>query len=218
MWSMRGDWSFTSQPSVGRLDTQYPGLDLVVGSNDMHVYAFHADGTPVPGWPVFLGDPTKIQSVDPTTHHVTYNDSTALRGRKIITTPTIGDVFHDGHLEVAVNVNEQYVETPAFSAARDPGLAALEQALRAAGKDPGNTRTYLLWPDGAAHQNSQTQPSNPQYTRLPFAAAYVQGWPVRIGMVVTELLPDVGIFFQHLRDLRPYFILQFVHIGKIMGC
>src|SRR5439155_22619811 len=81
-------WSFTSQPAVGDLDTTYPGLELVVGSSDTHVYAFHADGTPVPGWPVMLGDPSKIASVDPVTHKVTYKpDAGALRGRKIIATP-----------------------------------------------------------------------------------------------------------------------------------
>src|SRR5207244_8017554 len=51
---------------------------------------------------------------------------------------------------------------------------------------PGNTRTYLLWPDGSGHTPSTDQPSNPG------DPAYVKGWPVRIGMLTTELLPDVG--------------------------
>ena len=52
----------------------------------------------------------------------------------------------------------------------------------------GNTRTYLLWPDGGNHaQTAQTQS-----TANPDDQAYVPGWPVKIGMVTTELLPDVG--------------------------
>ena len=181
--------AFTSMPAAGGLDPAAKGLELVAGASDMHVYAWHADGTPVPGWPVMLGDPSKIASVDPVTHRVTYAPgSGALRGRKIITGVSLGDVDGDGRLEVAVNANEEYDETPNWSRARDPGLGTLEAAVRAADEHPGNTRVYLLYRDGTQHpaHNGSGGTANPD------DQAYVSGWPVKIGMLITELLPDVG--------------------------
>ena len=37
------------------LDPNYPGLEVVVGSYDDNVYAWHADGTSVAGWPKITG-------------------------------------------------------------------------------------------------------------------------------------------------------------------
>src|SRR5207302_3946275 len=87
------DRSFTGSPSAGDLDRSTPGLELVAGSLDGHVYAWHADGTPVPGWPVLLRDPAKVQSVNAITHKVTFKgDAHALYGRQVLTTPTLADV------------------------------------------------------------------------------------------------------------------------------
>ena len=35
---------------------------------DRHLYAWHADGSPVDGFPVLLVDPAKVASVDPASH------------------------------------------------------------------------------------------------------------------------------------------------------
>ena len=174
---------FTAMPAAADLDPSYPGLELVAGAEDTHVYAFHADGTPVPGWPVFLGDPSKITGMDPVTDTPTYSGSSGVdRGGKIIAGVSLGDVFGDGRLEVAANVNEEYTEPPNWSGARAPTADALGTALG------GNTRTYLLWPDGANHPPT----ASTQATANPYDQSYVPGWPVKIGLVVTELLPDVG--------------------------
>src|SRR5204863_9936094 len=45
-----------------------------------------------------------------------------------------------------------------------------------------------LGPDGANHPPT----ASPQATANPYDQSYVPGWPVKIGLVVTELLPDVG--------------------------
>jgi hypothetical protein len=174
------DHAFSSMPSAGDLDPAYPGLELVVGSMDGHVYAFHADGTPVPGWPVLLRDPDKVASVDPVSHLVTFKpDSNVRYGKQVLTTPTLGDVDGDGKLDVAVNVDEEYEEAPNISQ-RDPAFDAIAQV-----SPPGNTRTYLVYSDGTNH---------PGTARVPNLGdnAYQTGWPVPIYMVQTELLPDVG--------------------------
>ena len=107
------DQAFTANPSAGDLDTATAGLEIVAGANDGHVYAWHADGTPVAGWPVLLRDPAKVESVDPVTHRSpTRRRPVSAFERKIITTPTLADLDADGHLEVLGNANEQYVETP----------------------------------------------------------------------------------------------------------
>jgi hypothetical protein len=176
--------AFTAMPSVGDLDPDTPGLELVAGSNDGHVYVWHDDGKPMAGWPVLLRDPAKVAAVDPVTHKVTFTDDAGVHfGRKIISTPSIADVDGDGTLEVAVNVNEEYEEPPNLSAAREPSLSVIAQV-----KAPGNTRVYLLHADGAAHPATPEQAATPN----PDDQAYVAGWPVPIALLTLELLPYVG--------------------------
>ncbi|MEY2417818.1 MAG: hypothetical protein QOG90_498 [Actinomycetota bacterium] len=173
--------AFTSQPAAADLDRAVPGLELIAGSNDGHVYAWHADGSPVAGWPVLLRDPTKVKAVDPVTHRVTYNDNAGAHfGRKVLATPSVGDVDGDGNLEVAVNVNEEYEETPNTV---DPVAQVVSAVVT-----PGNTRTYLLHHDGTAHPQTAATAATPN----PDDQAYVAGWPVAIAMLDLELLPYVG--------------------------
>ena len=178
------DHGFTANPSAGDLDRAYPGLEIVAGSNDGHVYAWHRDGSPVPGWPVLIRDPSYVKSVNAVTHKVTYTDGAPLvrNQRKIITTPSLADVDGDGDLEVIVNANEQYEETPNWGE-RDLTLQGLGLAA-----SPGNTRTYLLHHDGSRHPQAPAH----QATAHIHDQAYVPGWPVPIAMIQTDLLPYVG--------------------------
>lgn len=185
------DRAFTANPAAGDLDPSAPGLELVAGSNDGHVYAWHADGTPVAGWPVLLRDPAKVASVRPVSHKVSFvAGSGVLFGRKVLAAPTLGDIDADGDLEVVVNVNEEYDEVPNWSL-RDPALGALRALKARSGVDAtgmGNTRVYALHHDGTAHAPTAATTTTPH----PDDQAYVAGWPAKIGMLVTELLPYVG--------------------------
>ena len=174
------DHAFTSQPAAGDLDPSHPGLELVAGANDGHLYAWHADGTPVPGWPVLLRDPAKVASVDPVSHLITFKPgANAKYGRQLIAPPTLADIDGDGKLEVIANVDEEYTEPPNASFARTPtfvGVATLQG---------GNTRVYAVHDDGTGHPGHETVANLGDN-------AYVSGWPVPIAMLQTELLPDVG--------------------------
>ncbi len=175
------DHAFTSNPSAGNLDPGHPGLELVAGANDGHVYAWHADGTPVAGWPVLLRDPAKVASVDPVTHFITFKPGANPKyGRQELVTPTLADIDGDGVPEVIANVDEEYKEAPNASAARTPTYAALANLLG------GNTRIYALHHEGTAYAASKETVPNLGDN------AYLKGWPAKVAMLETELLPDVG--------------------------
>ena len=169
-----------ASPSIGDLDQAHPGLELVAGANDGHVYAWHADGSPVPGWPVLA--PRPGQGRGRRSRHAPRRPSSTARassfGRKVVSPPSLGDVDGDGDLEVAVNVNEEYEETPNASTFRDPVVAVLGSGARS--QRPGNTRTYLLHHDGTAHAASRraARQRQPSTTRPTWP-----GWPVPIAMI-----------------------------------
>ena len=164
------DRGISSVPAIGDLDPLYPGLEIVAGAHDSHVYAWHNDGTLVPGWPVVLRDPAKVASMNPTTHTFTLAGGVgAVRdGTKVLVTPSLGDLEGDGDLEVVVGVNEQYAEDP--NAALDPALAALGYLVV-----PGNARLYALHHDGASHPATPAQNGTPHIQDQ----AYLPGWPLR---------------------------------------
>jgi hypothetical protein len=172
---------FLAPPSLGDIDPGHPGLEIVAGSGDRHLYAWHADGTPVPGWPVMLRDPSKVAHVDPVTHEITQPaDVPRYNGAKIVVGAAIGDLTGDGKPEIVATVNEQYQETPNTS---DPIPTVTGQVLK-----NGNDRVYAIWADGAAHGPGPGHPAN----LFPNANAFLPGWPAHIATATLELLPVVG--------------------------
>jgi len=155
-------------------------LDIIAAGQDRHVYAWHPDGTVVPGYPVLVVDPSKVASVDPTTGHVTFNANAGkaqLQG-KIVDTPAVADVDGSGKPEIVVGTNEEYKsgsgnEGPINAGpATTASLGALNQTGLLAF---GNSRLYVIKHDG-------------NLSGKPFLA----GWPKPIGQITQELLPDVG--------------------------
>lgn len=79
---------FNHHPAVADIDPSAPGLEIVAGAGDKHVCAWRADGSQVPGWPVFLRDPGKVAAVDPRTHKLTYRpDARPYAGSKVSVAP-----------------------------------------------------------------------------------------------------------------------------------
>jgi hypothetical protein len=71
---------------VGDLDGRL-GLEVVAGAENGYIHAWHADGTPVAGWPVHI--------------------SGMLRG--VGSAPAIGDLDGDGRMEVVAGANDQRI-------------------------------------------------------------------------------------------------------------
>jgi Subtilase family len=160
---------FYAQPAVGDIDGD-GSPEVVAAAADRHLYAWHANGTPVAGFPVQLVDPDKVAGLDPTNHKVTFKpDSGVGDGGELIAVPAIGDVDGDGRDDIVVGAQEQYAETinvgvPEGGAGGDVlGLLATAGTL-------GNTRLYAV--DGSGE--------------------YLEGWPTKLGMVALEVLPTIG--------------------------
>ncbi len=164
----RTDRGFLAGPTLANLDGR-PGLEIVDGGMDRHLYAWTHDGRPLRGFPVQLVDPTKVQSIDPVTHAVTFKpDAAQLQGTKIIDTASIGDVDGDGRDDIVVGTNEEYREPLNATAGTFTVLGSIAGAC--------NSRLYAVRSSGAA------APGSP----------FLPGFPAKIGQLGCEILPVVG--------------------------
>jgi hypothetical protein len=178
----RTQHGFIGSPVLADLDGDGK-LEVIAASMDRHVYAWHPNGNPVPGYPVLVVDPSKVQSIDPTTHQVTFNANAGSEQQgAIVDTPAVGDL--DGatsgagaNPEIVIGTNEEYDED-ANADLISGGLYAV--AASAGILSPGNSRLYAIKSDGDGDSNP-----NPGNALRP-------GWPAKIGIVSTELLPVVG--------------------------
>jgi hypothetical protein len=189
----RTQHGFIASPVLADLDGD-GSQELIAAGMDRHVYAWHtADSDPaqpngasqVSGFPVLVVDPSKVQSIDPQTHAVTFRaDADSFQQGAIIDTPAVSNIAGDSRPEIVIGTNEEYDEplnAGNFTTASFSGLGLIgsfSDALQVT--SPGNSRLYALKPDGDA--DSDPNPSN----------AIVSGWPFRVGVAITELLPVVG--------------------------
>jgi hypothetical protein len=188
----RTQHGFVGSPVLVDLDRDDGGrLEIVAAAMDRHLYAWNHDGSPVPGFPVLVVDPSKVASVDPQTHAVTFNANAgeALNQGAIIDTPAVGDLTGDGRPEIVVGTNEEYAtnqgnEGPLNSSTFNSATVAL---LAQAGGIPvdgnpadglakTNGRMFAIHPDGEDHAGG------------PF----LPGWPVKLAQLQPEVLPVVG--------------------------
>ncbi len=172
--------SIYASPALGDLDLD-GDLEIVAAAADRHVYAWHHDGEPVEGFPVLVVDSEKIESVDPVTHKVVFQESSGVdEGGELLATPALADLTGDERPEIIIGGQEQYEESPQMGDGAD--VVALLELTGSA----GNSRVYAISPDGTAASAS------PVSERHPDAQAYLPGWPVAVGMASTGLLPTIG--------------------------
>jgi hypothetical protein len=174
-------------------------LEVIAAGMDRHLYAWHSNGNPVPGFPVLVVDPTKVQATDPQTHQVTFKaDSGSFQQGAIIDTPAVADLNGDGEPEIVIGTNEEYDanQDGGWNAAPANGASSnlldqlgqgIDQFKAGCGGScddipgpplkPANSRVYAIHPDGNAH---------------PGGDPFLPGWPARVAIVSAELLPVVG--------------------------
>jgi hypothetical protein len=207
----RTQHGFISSPVLADLNGDGQ-LEVIVGGMDRHVYAWSSDDSDpdnpggaadMPGFPLLVVDPSKVQSIDPQTDAVTFkpNSGAQMQGA-IVDTPALADLNGDGKPEIVIGTNEEYEaqQDGGWNAAPANGssLNLLDQALlfdeafqqqcRQQFNDPhcndvpdvplspANSRVYAIHPDGDAHADG------------PF----LSGWPARLAIINSELLPVVG--------------------------
>ena len=173
----RTQHGFLTAPVVADLDGDGQP-EIIAASLDRHVYAWHADGRLVHGFPVEVVDPSKVASIDPRTHEVSFKPGVGatLNQGAIVDTPAVGDVTGDGKPEIIVGTNEEYVP------AQDGGLNVGGKSgpslglIGAAGViSPANGRVFAIRGNGGSG-----------------AAAILPHWPFKVARLAAELLPVVG--------------------------
>ena len=92
------DYGFFSSPALGDLDGD-GDLEIVLGAMDAHVYAFHHDGSAVSGFPVELR------------HEYETSEGPRSAGDRIISSPALGDIDGDGHLDIVIGTNQKTTGT-----------------------------------------------------------------------------------------------------------
>lgn len=170
---------FWAQPAVGDLDGD-GRPEIVAAAADRHLYAWHADGTPVRGFPALVADPTTAASIDPVTGAVTYRDDSVGDGGELVAAPLVVDLDGDGDDEIAVGAQEQYAEDlnvePRFAI---PG-------------EGGNSRLYVLdgngtirsgWPVPVAMLQLEILPAIGNGVAMPAAVGERDG---RVVVVATS--------------------------------
>jgi len=175
----RIEHGFVASPVVADLDGD-GSPEIIAASLDRHLYAWHADGTPVDGFPVLIEDPAMIGSVDTQTDNVTLKKGVTPENQgKLIDTPAVGDINGDGKPDIIVGSNEEYLagEDGGFngSYANTTSATAIVNATGNALLHPANGRVYAV-------KNTGNADGHP----------FLPGWPVKVGLLDAELLPDVG--------------------------
>jgi hypothetical protein len=172
----RLDPGFLASPALADLDHD-DSLEIVIGAMDRHLYVWRADGTPQPGFPILMVD-RSVTTVAPNgqvTWDLSAGQPVGSIGTKIVGAPAIGDIDGDGDLEIVQGTNEEYVRGEA-------GNVQISPFANQFGIEAINGRVYAIAHDGTLSPRVVGNPAGP----------YLPGWPVKIGIILDDLLPTVG--------------------------
>jgi hypothetical protein len=184
----RTQHGFIASPVAADLEGDDNGrLEVIAAGMDRHVYAFQDDGASVPGYPVLVVDTSKVSSVDATTHRVKFTSDVDFNQGAIVDTPAVGDITGDARPEIVIGTNEEYHHNsgneggPNASGANGAAVRLLgETAGRGDVLANANTRLFAIKPEGERDGKPNT------------ADWQVAGWPVKMTLLMKELLPVVG--------------------------
>ncbi len=179
-------------------------LDIIAAGEDRHVYAWHADGGPVKGFPVLVEDPDKVASVDPVSNQPTFNsnvpdndsDENEDQG-KIVDTPAVADLDGPGKPPtIIVGTNEEYLANEGDEGPinASPATTASLGVFETAGLlNFANSRLYAIKASGCASEPSSCATGGFKCEHSQCSSvAFKEGWPVKIGLMDAGLNPEVG--------------------------
>jgi hypothetical protein len=200
----RTESGFLTSPVLAKLDPSAGrGLDIIAAGEDRHVYAWHADGTAVSGFPVLVEDPNKVASVDRRSNELTFNGNAPANPGidedqgKIVDTPAVA--YLDGPAKppsILVGTNEEYLTNTGNEGAINSSktTSASLGVLGTAGVLKfANGRVYAIKASGDSSEPSSSATGGFTCSGSQCASsAFRTGWPVKIGIINAGLLPDVG--------------------------
>ncbi len=200
----RTEGGFATSPVLADLAPEEgSGLDIIAAGEDRHVYAWHADGKSVAGFPVLVEDPDKLASVDPVSNQPAFNanvpadQNKAEDQGKIVDTPAVAQLDGPGKPpSIIVGTNEEYlagkgdegelnasgVNTASLGAVGASGLLSF-----------ANGRVYAINASGCSSDPSSCATGGLKCESAKCTASDLrEGWPAKIGIIDAGLLPDVG--------------------------
>ena len=81
-------------PVLAPLERGSRSLDIIQAAWDGHVYAWRPDGTPVPGWPVLVENPSRPPG------------QTYAHDHKLVSTPVVADIDGEGQIDLVVAMQD----------------------------------------------------------------------------------------------------------------
>jgi hypothetical protein len=181
----RTQHGFIASPVIADLNGDHKP-EIVAAGMDRHLYAWHADGSTVDGFPVLVVDRDKVQSIDPVTHHVQFKDGVGADHQQgpLVDTPAVADLTGDGKAEIVVGSNEEYSEAiNVGNFELGPAFSLLSSFVKLGNS---NSRLFAVKSDGEPGgplDGSKVQPNT---------HAYIDGWPFKVAQLQSDLLPIVG--------------------------
>jgi hypothetical protein len=200
----RTEAGFATSPVLADLAPENgPQLDIIAAGADRHLYAWHADGEAVSGFPVMLADPSKLAAVNPVSNEpkfdsgVPANENKDEDQGKIVDTPAVASL--DGPNKpptIIVGSNEEYLAKQGSEGelnASDVNSASLGLLGKTSLLGFANGRVYAVKASGCSSEPSScgTGGFKCEHEECK-SVAYREGWPVKIGIIDAGLLPEVG--------------------------
>ncbi|HUH81998.1 MAG TPA: hypothetical protein VLZ06_11800, partial [Solirubrobacteraceae bacterium] len=200
----RTQYGFASSPVLANLEPgSSKGLDIIAAGEDRHLYAWHANGASVKGFPVLVADPDKVASIDSASNEPTFNSNVPAQASKdedqgkLVDTPAVAQLDGPGKPPtILVGSNEEYLTGQGDEGSINAGDVTTT-SLGAVGASGllsfANGRVYAIKASGCSgNQSSCATGGFVCASSKCTSSAFREGWPAKIGIIDAGLLPEVG--------------------------